>query len=79
MPATTRGEQKRDKTTAFRFTRAEFDEILARAQRREMTMTEYVTKAALGQLDADPLEFVRRQDEFDERLSRLERLAELGG
>lgn len=73
----TRGGEKRDKYVAFRWTPTEYDVINERAQQRDISLTEYVVKAALGELE-DPQELVRRLDRLEDRMDALERLAELG-
>ena len=71
----TRGEEPRNKPVAFRLTQSEHDEIDRRAKKRNMTMTEYVVKACLGEL---PVENERVLADHEERIVRLERMADLG-
>ena len=74
----TRGQEKRDKYVAFRWTPSEYARIDARAKAADLTLTDYVVRAALGEL-LDPAETARRLDELEARIADLERLRGLGG
>ena len=78
MPVTTRGKEKRE-IWAMRITESEKQQILERAQAADMSMTQYLIRAALGTLDVDPSDIQQRFELLEDRLERLERAQQLGG
>lgn len=65
------------KTWALRISEEDLAEIKARAERAELSTTQYMIRAALGELDTEPATLQQQIDATNARLDRLERLAEL--
>jgi uncharacterized protein (DUF1778 family) len=74
----TRDTETRSEYIGLRMKPSELAEIRARAQARDMTLTEYMTRAGLGELDDNLSRTERAIVDLQERMDRLEQQAGLG-